>query len=72
MARKRFKWTRSKYRHAAWLSRFLVRQLCTERFPDQPPPLLQRYFDLWDRHSQRADPLLTPMRERYGDRDIPF
>ena len=71
MARKRFKWTRSKYRRAASLHRLLVRQLCTERFPDQPPPLVQRYLDLWDRYARNPDPLLTPLRERYRDQDIP-
>lgn len=72
MPRKRFKWTREKYRRAASLHRFLVRHLSSDRFPNDPPVLVQRYFDLWDRCARNPDPLLKPLSERLPDRDIPF
>ncbi len=73
MARKRFKWTRKVYKHADWLARFCGRHIY--ELPERPPPLLQRYFDLWERHRQNDDPLLVPLRQRpgYADYDeIPF
>jgi hypothetical protein len=73
MARKRFRWTRKTYKHADWLARFMGRHLY--ELHDQPN-LLRRYFELWDRHPQRDDPLTMPMnlREPYRSRgdDIPF
>lgn len=40
------------------------------------PALLQRYFDLWEKHSQGPDPLLTPMFQRphyeYALNGIPY
>ena len=71
MARKRFRWTRKLYRRAAWMSRFMGRH--TYDLPERPPPLLQRYFDLWDRHPQRDDPLTTHISQRRQPHDgIPF
>ncbi len=70
MARKRFKWTRKLYRQAAWMSRFMGRHIY--ELPERPPPLLQRYFDLWDRHPQREDPLTRPVSQRYPQDSIPF
>lgn len=70
MARRRFRWTRDRYRKAAHLSRFFSRWLY--ELPGDPPRLLQRYFELWERHPQRDDPLLTPVRYRYERDDIPF
>lgn len=72
MTRKRFRWTRKAYRHAAWLSRFTGRHIY--ELPEQPPALLARFWDLWERHPQRDDPLLTPVRDRLSrlDSDIPF
>jgi hypothetical protein len=72
MARKRFRWTRSKYKHAASLLRLMSRQLNYESCPDQPPPVVQELVDLWNRYARTPDPLLVPLSERYGDRDIPF
>lgn len=72
MARRRFRWTRKAYQHAAWLARFTGRHLY--ELPERPPPLLQRYFDLWGRHPQKDDPLLEPLSRRYArfDDSIPF
>jgi hypothetical protein len=73
MARKRFRWTRKAYKHADWMARFYGRHIY--ELPERPPPLLQRYFDLWERHRQNDDPLLVPVRQRpgYADDDgIPF
>lgn len=72
MARKRFRWTRSKYRHAASLLRLMSRQLNHESLPDQPPPLVQELVDLWNRYARTPDPLLRPLSERLSDREIPF
>jgi hypothetical protein len=73
MARKRFKWTRKIYKHADWMARFYGRHIY--ELPERPPLLLQRYWDLWERHRQNDDPLLVPVRQRpgYADYDeIPF
>ena len=70
MPRKRFKWTRSKYEKADHLARFYARHIYD--FPDSPPMLLQRFWDLWERHRQNDDPLLTPLRFRHDTDDIPF
>lgn len=70
MARRRFRWTRERYRKAQRLSRFFSRLVYD--LPSDPPRLLQRYFELWERHPQRDDPLLQPVRYRYERDDIPF
>jgi len=73
MARKRFKWTRKLYKQADWMARFYGRHIY--ELPERPPMLLQRYWDLWERHRQNDDPLLVPVRQRpgYADYDeIPF
>jgi hypothetical protein len=73
MARKRFRWTRKAYKQADWMARFYGRHIY--ELPERPPPLLQRYFALWERHRQNDDPLLVPLRQRpgYADDDgIPF
>jgi len=70
MARKRFKWTRKAYQHAAWLSRFMARHV--RELPDQPPDLLRRYWELWQRYPERGDPLAQALAERYPERDLPF
>ncbi len=74
MARKRFRWNRARYRRAAHLSRYFARHVYD--LPSDPPDLLRRYFDLWERHPQRDDPLLQPLRwrdrQRSNDSDIPF
>jgi len=71
MPRKRFKWTRKLYQQAEWMSRFMGRHIY--HLPERPPPLLQRYFDLWDRHPQHEDPLMTHISQRRQPRDgIPF
>lgn len=70
MARRRFRWTRERYRQAQRLARFYSRWVY--ELPSEKPRLLQRYFDLWERHQQRDDPLLQPVRYRYNQDDIPF
>lgn len=74
MARRRFRWTRKAYQHAAWLARFTGRHLY--QLSEHPPALLRRYWNLWVRHPQGDDPLLTPLARRYeeqrGDDWIPF
>lgn len=72
MKRKRFRWTRSNYRAAHSLARFIGRHLYELH---HQPPLLRRYFELWDRHPQRDDQLRMPLswRPHYNDGDsIPF
>lgn len=72
MARRRFHWTRERYRKAQHLSRFFARWVY--ELPSEPPQLLQRFHDLWERHRQKDDPLLRPIRSRLNDFDdsIPF
>jgi len=74
MKQHRFIWTREVYREAARLGRFFTHY--QGELPPQPPALLQRYFDLWERHPQQPDPLLTPMLQRrhyeFGLDSIPF
>lgn len=71
--RKRFKWTRERYRAASSLGRFMVRQMNPQEFPDEPPTLVRRLHELWDRHPQRPDPLTVRTVDRLADfRDIPF
>lgn len=68
MAR-RFRWTRSKYRKAHHLSRLLGR---LDYYADKPA-LVERLHELWEKHPQREDPLLQPLRYRLRvDDDIPF
>lgn len=72
--RKRFRWTRARYRKADRLSRYFARHIY--ELPSEPPLLLRRYNDLWGRHPQRDDPLLTPFawrpRTLEFDDGIPF
>lgn len=71
MARHRFRWTRERYRKAQHLSRFFARWVY--ELPSEPPQLLQRFHDLWERHRQKDDPLLTPLKYRRDfDDSIPF
>jgi len=70
MARHRFRWTRERYRKAQHLARFFSRWMYD--LPSETPRLLQRYFDLWERHPQRNDQLLQPLAYRYDRDDIPF
>jgi len=71
MARRRFRWTRDRYRKAQHLSRFFARWVY--ELPSEPPALVQRLHELWERHPQRPDPLLKPISWRYErDSDIPF
>lgn len=71
MARRRFRWTRERYRKAQRLSRFFARWVY--ELPSEPPKLLQHYVELWDRHRQNDDPLLVPLKYRRIDSDeIPF
>lgn len=66
---KRFRWTRKTYMKARALAR-LMRRL--EPLPDCPD-LLRRYFELWARHEQHDDPLLTHIQTRLAwHSGIPF
>lgn len=62
MSRYRFRWTRARYRKAQHLSRFFARLVY--ELPSEPPALLQRFHELWARHPQGDDPLLTPFKWR--------
>ena len=74
MPRKRFRWTRARYRKAQSLSRYFARHIYD--LPSDPPLLLRRFNELWERNPQRDDPLLTPFcwRPNYIalDDGIPF
>ncbi len=71
MSRNRFRWTRKTYKQAAWLARFMGRHLYEL---GEQPNLLRRYFELWDRHPQKEDLLLMPVRQRLNcwSDEIPF
>lgn len=62
MARRRFRWTRKLYREADSLARFVGRH--PYELPQDQPDLVRRYFELWERHPQRDDPLLQDVRRR--------
>lgn len=74
MPRRRFRWTRERYRKAAHLSRYFARHIYD--LPSEQPELLRLFGELWARHPQRDDPLTVPMlcREPYVSRedDVPF
>ncbi len=61
--RSRFKWNRKTYKMASHLARLINR---FDHLPSQQPEILRRYFELWDRHPQREDFLLTPVKQRLG------
>jgi hypothetical protein len=69
---KGFRWTRAKYRKAAHLARFFSRFIY--HLPHEKPALLERYFELWERHPQGVDPLTEPLSWRLSrlSDDIPF
>lgn len=60
----RFHWTRRTYRQANSLARFLGTYEC-DPAGVAIEPLLQRYFELWERHPQNDDPLNIPTQQRY-------
>lgn len=74
MARQRFRWNRARYRKADSLARYFARHVYD--LPSEPPRMLKRLRELWERHPQRDDPLLTAFRLRPRtlalDDDIPF
>lgn len=70
MARRRFRWTRERYYKAHHLSRFFARWVY--ELPSEPPRLLQRLWELYERHPQNTDPLLTPLKYRHERDEIPF
>ncbi|MDT7835017.1 hypothetical protein [Aquabacterium sp. OR-4] len=71
MARRRFRWTRERYRKAHHLSRLFARWVYD--LPSEPPQLVQRLWELYERHPQNPDPLLTPLKYRHErDSEIPF
>lgn len=72
MSRRRTYWTRARYRKASSLSRYFARWVY--ELPSEPPALLQRFFELWEQHPQKPDPLRQSMRyrPRYNRDDIPF
>lgn len=71
--RRRFRWTRKTYKHAHQLARLLSRYL---DLPDHPPAIVRRYWELWEHHPEKDDPLLIPLAQRLalhqGDPDVPF
>ena len=68
---RKFKWSRDRYRKAHHLARLFSRWDC-QQLPSEPPDLLRRYFELWERHPQHNDPLLMPLKYRYDTSGIPF
>jgi len=75
MAR-RFRWTRKSYERAHHLARLVNRM---QYLPDEPPALVQRYFDLWAEHERKCDYARDPLTEsldyrlsRFKGDDIPF
>lgn len=72
MPRKRFRWTRERYRKAESLSRYFARHVYD--LPSEPPRILERLWELWKPYPQGDDPLLTPIRHRRRDfsDSIPF
>lgn len=74
MGRRGFRWTRETYKRASSLCRFMNRNIYY--LPPDPPRLVKRFFDLWEKHPQSDDPLERPMlsREHYSglDSSIPF
>lgn len=71
MARRRFRWTRERYRKAHHLSRFFARWVYD--LPSEPPQLVQRLWELYERHPRNPDPLLVPLKYRHErDSEIPF
>ncbi len=70
MPRRRFRWTRERYRKAARLSRYFARHVYD--LPSEQPELLRLFGELWARHPQRDDPLMQPLAYRYDRDDIPF
>lgn len=69
MARK-FRWTRALYRRAHREAR--VYDGYGFMYHGEPA-LVRRYQALWDKHPQRDDPLLTPLRWRHPpDGEVPF
>lgn len=70
MSRRRFYWTRAKYRQAHREARAYFGQ----GFMDHgEPSLVRRYRELWERHPQNDDPLTLPRWRRYpADDGIPF
>lgn len=77
--RRRFRWTRETYRQAARLARIGDIFHAYGREDQQPPLLLKRYWELWERHRQYEDPLaghlwqrMQYMREKHLPDDIPF
>lgn len=70
--RSRFKWSRKTYKHANHLSRLMARLV---DLPCEPPLLLRRYWELWERHKQHDDPMVNSNVRRRLDMircDIPF
>ena len=74
--RPRFRWTRTRYRKAESLARYYQRHVYD--LPSEPPAMLRRLWELWEKHPQGHDPLLMPLRSRLAawraenDPEIPF
>ena len=68
MARHRWRWTRRAYRKAASLARYFDRHVYD--LPHEPPNILRRLWELWERHPQRDDPLNVPLRWRLSARMV--
>jgi hypothetical protein len=72
---RRWRWTRKAWHKARSLSRYFARHVYD--LPSEPPTIVQRLWDLQERHPQRDDPLERPVRMRLYDRrnfddSIPF
>lgn len=73
--KRRFRWTRARYKHAHHLNRLLARMY--ELPYGDPPAIVQRLWELREAHPQDEDQLLRPFRHRAsvmarGDDGIPF
>lgn len=70
MARRRFRWTRAKYRQAHREARMYFGQGFMHH---GEPSLVRRYRELWEAHPQDNDPLKRPRYLRYrADDECPF
>lgn len=67
--RRRFRWSRAKYREAHREARIYYG---VGFMHHSEPSLVRRYRELWEEHPQGDDPLLTPLRWRHPGDEVPF
>lgn len=75
MSRRRWRWTRSSFIKARSLNRYFARHVYD--LPSEPPAIVRRLWELFERHPMRDDPLERPLHMRLYDRrnfddSIPF